>query len=439
MRRGGVRRLIPRLALSCLVLSIALATAAPESLGQTAPRTPAEAGGGGDETPARGDTVRNRARPGYDPVGLRAGGFFLYPEVSVIELYRSNIFYTPSNEEEDFVTEISPSLRAQSNWNVHSLTFYAEAEHGRYLLNEDENYLDFRGGVDGRLDVRHDLVLSGGLSAARRHEARSSPEQAGAAEPVTYMRYDGETALSKSFNKLSTRIGGEVAVLRYDNVPASDGGTFRSKDRDRTESEASFRVGYEFTPRIEPFVRTSVNDRSYRQHRDDAGQVRDSWGWETVGGAAFDLGSVAVGEVYVGYLNQSYEAAGFEDVSGFSFGGEIVWNPQRLTTVTVNAERSVEETTLAGASGALQSSLDARVDHELRRNVILTADLGVSQRDYRGVSRQDDMAEAGASVRFLANRFLELHSGYSFSTRNSSASGADYDAHTVFLGLTAQF
>ena len=422
-----------------ITLAAGLSAAAGAVWAQSVPRSPQDAGGDATVEPGPGDTVMERARPGYDPVGIRAGGFFIYPEVGVTEFYRSNIFYTPSNEEDDFITVVSPAVRAKSNWNVHGLSFYAEADYGHYLLNEDENYLDFRSGVDGHLDIRHDLRVLGGLSVAHLHESRSSPEQTGADEPVTYMRYSGNAAVEKDFSRLSTRLGGDVQVYRDNDVDAVGGGTFNSDDRDRTESEAALRLGYELTPRVEPFVRASVNDRSYRQRRDDFGQVRDSWGWETVAGAAFDLGGVTFGEVYVGYLQQNYEGAGLKNVSGPSFGAEVVWNPTELTTVTVGAERGVEETTLAGASGALQSSFDARVDHELRRNLILSANTGFTRRDYRGISRTDDLADIGASLRFLTNRFLEMRAGYSFSTRDSSASGNDYDAHTISVGVTAKF
>ncbi|MEX0923972.1 MAG: outer membrane beta-barrel protein [Rhodovibrionaceae bacterium] len=383
--------------------------------------------------------MNERARPEYDPIGLRAGGFFVYPEVTVTEVFRDNIFYTPSDKEEDFITVISPSLRMQSNWNVHSLTFYADADYGRYLINEDESYVDWRTGIDGRLDIERDLNFAGGVSAARLHEPRSSPDQTGAAEPVTYHRYSGDAALTKRFNRLSTRLGGEVDVYRYNDVPASGGGTFNSDDRDRTVSEGSLRLGYEVSPNIEPFVRTSVNDRSYRQSSDDFGTKRDSWGWEAVAGTAFDLGGVTYGEVYVGYLEQRYDSASLDTISGLSFGGNLIWNPTRLTTVTLGAERTVEETTLSGASGGLQTMLKAQVDHELLRNLILSGDARYARLNYNGISREDDTADAGLSLRYLIDRNFELRAGYSFATRNSSVSSADYDTQTLFLGLTAQF
>lgn len=410
-----------------------------EGLAQSPPRTPQEIEFRDYYEPGRGDTVNERPRPGYDPVGVRAGGFFIYPEVGVTEIFRDNIFYTPSNEEEDFITVISPSIRAVSNWNVHSLTFYADADYGHYLSNDDENYFDWRTGVDGRLDIQRDLNLSGGASVAQLHEPRSSPDQEGAAEPVTYMRYSGDAALTKSFNRLSTRIGGMVDVYRYDDVPASGGGTLNSDDRDRTVATGTTRFSYDISHRFAPFVEASVNDRSYRLSQDDSGSERDSWGWETVVGTEFDLTGVTYGEVYVGYLHQYYEDPSSNDISGVSFGGNVIWNPTRLTTVTVGAARTVEETTVSGSSGALQTELEVEVDHELRRNVILSTDARVARRDYRGISREDDLASIGPSLRYLVNRFLEFRGGYSFAMRNSSVSGEDYDTHTVFLGLSAQF
>ncbi|HEY5608680.1 MAG TPA: outer membrane beta-barrel protein, partial [Alphaproteobacteria bacterium] len=44
----------------------------------------------------RGETVMSRARPDYDPIGLRLGGFVLYPELWLQESYDSNIFATPT-------------------------------------------------------------------------------------------------------------------------------------------------------------------------------------------------------------------------------------------------------------------------------------------------------------------------------------------------------
>lgn len=431
--RTGAPVVIPGAFALAVVLSPvagASAQSTPESPQDEAARTPAE--------PRPGETVTGRARPEYDPVGIRAGGFFLYPELSLSEILHDNVFYEEDDPHGDLITVVSPSARLQSNWDRHGLTVYADADVGRYLSHEDENYVDARTGFDGRLDITRDTSLSGGLSAARLHEARSSPEQTGAAEPVTYRRWAGDATLAKHFNKFSARVGGDVAYYRYDNVDATGGGIFRSDDRDRRESEIEGRLGYELSPRIEPFLQASANDRSYDADVDDAGVDRDSHGWETVAGAALDFGGVTFGELYVGYFEQRYERAAFDTISGPSFGGDITWNPTGLTTVTAGLERSVEETTLNGASGALQTAFRAGIDHELRRNVILSADTRLAERDYDGITREDTDARFGIGATYLANEYLELGVRYGYAMRDSTRAGADYDAQTLLFRVTGQ-
>ena len=114
--------------------------------------------------PGPGDTVKSRPRPDYDPVGARLGGFFLYPEMSVTEIYRDNIFYTENNKTDDFITVVSPKLNLKSNWNNHALNLFADMDAGFYASNSDENYTDLRAGANGRVDIQRDMNVSGGVT-----------------------------------------------------------------------------------------------------------------------------------------------------------------------------------------------------------------------------------------------------------------------------------
>lgn len=411
-----------------------LVAVAPIAWAQSPPEEP------GDAQPARaepgpGETVRERARPEYDPIGVRLGGFFLYPEFTVSELYRDNIFYTEDNAESDFITVLSPSARLASNWSRHELTLSASVDQGLYADNSDENYLDASFAADGRLDVQQDLALTGGASAARLHEERSSPDQAGAAEPVTYWRYGADAGVAKSFNRLRTSAGVGVDVYRYDSVDAVGGGVFTSDDRDRRETEGRFQIGYALSSRIEPYVRATANQRRYA---DDGAVNRDSDGWEGVVGAAFDLGGVTTGEVYAGYLEQTYDDPSLGKISGPSFGGALTWNPTGLTTVELSLDRTVAETTLSGASGALRTGGSASIDHELRRNVIVGAEASYAVVDYESIQREDDTASGGLDLTYLFTRNFSARAGYQYERRRSSVSNADYDVKTLLLSVSAK-
>lgn len=406
---------------------------------QTPPATPQEQMETQPE-PGERDTVTSRPRPEYDPLGVRLGGFFLYPKAELSEAYRDNIYYSDGNEESDFITVLSPSLLLKSNWNNHALNFFAGADIGRYIDNSDENYEDFRAGFDGRVDIDRSANVTGGFQFAEKHESRSSPDSpSSAAEPATYAEYGPQVAITKRFNRLSMRLGGDLAVLDFDDVTANNGSILNQDDRDRMETEGSFRLGYEIMPQYEAFVRTAVNDRDYDDSVDDNNVNRDSQGWEVMGGVALDLGGVTYGNVFVGYMSQDFDDPTLQSVNGIGFGGDITWNPTQLTTAKFAIARTVEETTLSGAAGALSTQFRAGVDHELLRNVILSANAEYENNDYEGISRDDDIISVGGGGDYLLNRHVRLRLNYTYQTRDSSVSGADYDTNTIFLRLVTQY
>lgn len=58
----------------------------------------------------RGDTVATRPRPELDPLGVRVGGFLLFPSVAVEEYYDDNLFATQSARVDDFLTVLKPRV-----------------------------------------------------------------------------------------------------------------------------------------------------------------------------------------------------------------------------------------------------------------------------------------------------------------------------------------
>ena len=50
----------------------------------------------------------------YEPLGIRAGSFLIYPTLSVSEAYDDNVFATDNDTEDDWITLISPRVRAQA-------------------------------------------------------------------------------------------------------------------------------------------------------------------------------------------------------------------------------------------------------------------------------------------------------------------------------------
>ncbi len=405
------------------------------------------------EAPGRGTTVLERPRPETDPLGIRSDGFLIFPSLTVTQQFRDNIFFdeedsstNPNDLQGDFITVLSTTLLFQSDWNNHQLNFFGDADIGSFFINSDENYSDWHLGTNGRYDISRDTNVSARFDIANRHETRGSPDDVNGKHPIFYNLFGPTVGFFHRFNRVSVTLNGNLVKYNFEDVTTGiDGsrgilsqGQINNDDRDRTEVEGSAEVAYEIIPNYDAFLRGIVNDRDYKDFRDDNGFQRDSSGWEVVGGTAIDFTGVLFGNVFAGYRRQSYDDPRFSTTQGVGFGADVTWNLSGLTTIKASSERSVEETTLSGASGFFASRFAASVDHELLRNLILSANGSFQKNKYDGNARKDDIVRAAAQVKYLMNRNFYLTVGYDFQNRESNFINQNYTVNTVMIRIEGQ-
>ncbi|MGZ9034047.1 MAG: outer membrane beta-barrel protein, partial [Rhodospirillales bacterium] len=241
----------------------------------------------------------------------------------------------------------------------------------------------------------------------------------------------------QDFDRVGLTVDAIFDRVDYTNTSSDDDGDILNNDRDRNVYSTPVRLGFEINPDYEAFVRLSPNVRRYDQTPDEAGIDRDSWGYTAAGGLAVDFGGITFGEIYAGYLQQFYDDSDLDNVSAPTFGGALAWNATTLTTVSVAVERAVFETTATGASAYVSTSGELTVDHELLRNVILTAGGAVTNNDYEGINRTDWFYIGNLSARYLLNRNLYLSAGYLFRHRTSDEVN-NFDQNVFRIGLQTQ-
>src|ERR1700722_17532045 len=83
--------------------------------------------------------VMARPRPEYDAKGIPLGGFRLFPTLDLGASYDSNILRTDTNYVDDYIFNIVPSYKIQSQWNQHTLEFYGGLNDYQYAQNTSEN------------------------------------------------------------------------------------------------------------------------------------------------------------------------------------------------------------------------------------------------------------------------------------------------------------
>jgi len=241
------------------------------------------------------------------------------------------------------------------------------------------------------------------------------------------------------------RVGFEIDAVvndyQFTNEPTFNGGLAIEGDRNRREFIITPRVSYELTPGYQAFVEAGANWRDYNSTFDATPQhlKRSSSGYTAAVGTQLNLSNLISGQVYVGYQDQDYDDPRLASNSGVYLGASLLWNVTELTSLKFTASRSVQETILVGSSGYWDTELVATVEHELLRNLLLTADARYTINDYQGVSRNDTTIAGDVGGRW---KFTEVYSvGVTglIQHRSSNQRGNDFTRTVIGVDFKAAF
>ncbi len=391
----------------------------------------------GTSAAQRGVPVTEKPRPDYDALGIRAGGFVVKPELTLGMEYNDNIYATRSSTKSDWITTIAPEVDISSNWNRHALGLNTGITAGLYSSESDENYVDGRVLLNGRLDVLRESFLMGNFAFQRLHEERGAPDAVAAwDEPAIFYSTSGDVAYYHGMGKVSVTAGAGFLNLDYQKVDLAAGGSDRLRDRDRNIYNVNARIAYELTPDVQPFLTTRYNWRRYDKADRNVNVRRDSEGYAIGAGTGFDLGGVTSGEIWAGYMQQNYD--NLKNVSGFWYGTSLLWNVTEMTSVQAGIESSVKETATTGASGIDGVDANLRIDHELLRNLLVGAFLNYTHDTYKGINRTDQYFTVGPRVTYLWNRNLSAEMAYSHRQRDSNRAD-DFEQNRFSVALTGKF
>jgi hypothetical protein len=401
------------------------------------------------ETPAisldRGLSVVDRTRPEYDPLGIRLGDFFLFPRFEVDESFNDNIFASNVGEQSDFITALAPSFDLRSNYRTHAVNLSAGTIISRYATHSTFDTEDAFLNTDGRFDLDARQNLHGAINVAKLHEDPGAPNIPGnVAEPVKYMTYRGTAGVANVPAPLGYAADVSATRGEYEAVPIVGGGILPESDRNNWTYEAKFRGSYEFQPSYQAFAQSSLNYRDY-DHAAIGSAIRTSHGFRIDGGIHVDLTGLTFVDAFAGYLQQDYQAASLGTVAGPDVGANIVWNPTQLTSLSLKAERSIQDasSTVVGTAPSpafFESTARLSIDQELYRNVLVNGHVGFANDDFNGIDRSDNDYTAGAGIKYLLDRHLYLGATYDFEHRDSSGAQAinQFSRNIFMLRISTQ-
>lgn len=384
-------------------------------------------------------TVFERARTDYDPLGVKLGSFVFKPAIAVEEHFSDNIYATETNTKDDFITSVKPEFQFVSDWNRHEVSLNAAADIGRYANHTDENYEDYNVGAEGRLDIVRETYAIAGIQYYQRHEERGTPEDntTNAVEPTVFHDLEGKLNFYRGAGRVSVSLDNQYDRLTFDNGNTSTGAVLNNSERDRDEYKSRLKVAYEIIPNYSAFVSATYLNKEYDE---TASEGRNSNGYDLAIGTDINISGKTKAEVFVGYYDRNYKSATYKDENGLAFGADLIWDVTPITSLDAGVVRSIEETTVNGASGYVSTKYSVGAEHELKRNILLGLDLSYATNEYNGalagaLEREDDISQVDTKVSYLLNRNVKLDTTYTYKNRNSNIAGQDYDANIVMVGV----
>ena len=389
----------------------------------------------------RNISVAQRPHPEYQPYFIYMGSFILKPQFDTALGYNDNIYASQANRVSDEDLNLKPALAVQSNWLRDSLSGFINTSYDWYFSHSTESQAQ----ADLGATYQKDFLTNSYLQIAGEYASRVEPrsDTTGYFDAKEPLRYDyGYSDLTGVLEENRYRFTADLAAADYSfhDQDGANGIPLDLQSNNHLDTTASLKAEYAYVPAVSFYVTGIVNNHDY-PNTFAGSKSRDSNGYIVALGSNFDLTHLMRGDISVGYLDQTYRAAGISPTSGLSLNGKLEYFPTQLTTVTFTATRAIEDTTYPEAPAYVTVGGSAKIDHELFRDIILTAYADYFSDNYQGVTRTDTRWAASAQATYLMNRRMVWTLAYRLN--DLSSSGVDkvpgFQENEVILTLSLRY
>lgn len=387
----------------------------------------------------RNVSVRERPRPDFDALGVRVGSFVILPEGETGVGATSNTYLSTTDEVASPFVYLRGAVVMRSDWSRHSLRLSGEGEARRFIGQSARNEDRLTVSAIGRLDASTHLTVQGAVAGDLDFENPFSGEALPVAAAVS--RYRRVTA-SLTGRYTAGRVRGTWIVdrttLNFQPLALRSGNFRDQSDRDRGVSRATVQFEYAQTPSLAFMGQISYSRTGFERPLASGAPNRDSNGLRILGGVNFDLAGRVRGTIGVGYTRRNYLAPLYPDAQGISVESRLEFFLTALTTVTVSSQRVLEDSQIGGAGSYWDSRSTLSIDHELLKNLILSASGQVVKQNYVVSSRRSESLRVAAGARYLSSRRIEVSGSVSYGERVLTANAPSTEIRELRMQVGAK-
>lgn len=362
-----------------------------------------------------GVTVQSRVRPDTEPPPLRIDGFLVKPRLEETIGYDDNVLSSAARRG-SWLMGTNASVLLTSGWSRDALGIFAAVNDTRYFGLPSQNRTDGTISLGGSVDIGRDK-LTLGLAHLSLHEDRSALDALASDQPIVFRVDDARLSYTAMFGRLTIIPEAELATWHYGDTTIL--GRFASqgyRDRDMLSGGTTFK--YEIAPLREIVLVTRALSQHYLnpipgQSSLNSTAYQSLFGLDYGGDAVWHAGLLVGGEARL------FAAARYHTHSALIAEGDLTWSPTGMTTVRATLTRSIEDAAQEGVSGLTYTEGKVRIDHELMRDVLLTASAGLRHAAYLQGGQQSGAA-AGAGVTWLFSRYARVSATYDLNVAHGA-------------------
>lgn len=424
------------------------AAADPPAAETAAPATETEA----ETTNAESDMASylpeflTEARLGKELFGGRTG--YVHPFVSLTEYYTDNLFNVPEDEEDDFITVLSPGIWGAfpaRSWQPLQVTTLNSAPGGlavtRFPIESQRRLQTF--GLY-RADLTRHQEFSGEDNTYQRAEGLLSLNLRGGLSLELLDIYEVEqdpysTGISRKQEEFTSNLAQLIASYRispktrvrsdfthYTLEFDSDRNAFREREDDLVSLYGFYRL----FPKSSVLLQYDYIDINYDQEI-----LSDSEEQRLQTGLVWEVTNKTRGTIKAGYAWRAVEAG--EDREEFIGEARLDHRFTPKTAAYLLFTRRISETDIPQSQDVLSHRAQVGYRQQLLPRLSSSADLYYYRDNYRGGDRDDDYYGARLGLGYLFRSWLTFGLGYHYLERDSTDEDFDYTKNTLYLTITA--
>ncbi|MCP3669185.1 MAG: outer membrane beta-barrel protein [Gammaproteobacteria bacterium] len=368
-----------------------------------------------------------------DQGGIEVGPGYLYPTLTIEEIYDDNIFDQDGSEKGSLITKITPELRYELEGEYQRYSLSGGVSKGIFHSSRDDSYLDGKALAEAFFTPTDRITYGVDFGYVEGHEDRGSGDS------------EGNATLFKSPDEYHEWSSNLHFVYGLDEIYAPQirllaGYNDREFDNNRTRTVGSdvetttLRGGFTF--RIAPHTALELEASSVGSDYNGTGS--DRTGYAVLAGLSWEATYQTTGFLKVGASKVNFDSSAREDTSWEpSWLVGVNWEPLEYSSFTFSTARDIT----GGVTGEPDSDVSEDTEftaswrYEWTDYILSTVSYSRLEEEYWQSTRDDTTHTYAFDVAYAMRDWLTLGAGYSHEEKDSNAANLDYKDNIYYVNV----